>query len=155
VDAEALVGPVIRSAGLELVDVAMVREGARKVLRITVDHRDGLIVDRLSEVSDEVSRALDGAGFDPGPYALEVSSPGIERSLTRPEHFARSVGARLKVKTKEPLAGARTHAGELLRADAGSVVIATASGELRIPKADIASARTVVDWDAELKRSNA
>jgi ribosome maturation factor RimP len=155
VDAEALVGPVIQRAGLELVDVATARDGARKVLRVTVDHRDGLDVDRLSELSDEVSRALDRAGYDPGPYALEVSSPGIERALTRPEHFARSVGARLKVKTNEPVAGARTHAGELLAADAESVVIATASGELRIPQADIASARTVVDWDAELKRSNA
>jgi len=57
------------------------------------------------------------------------------------------------VKSIHPIEGSKTHTGALVSADADAVVIATAGGELRVPYADIASARTLVDWDEELKRS--
>jgi ribosome maturation factor RimP len=61
----------------------------------------------------------------------------------------------VKVRTTEPIAGARNHAGALVSADAEAIVVATEGGELRVRYEDIASARTVADWDAELKRSSA
>ena len=159
-DAEALVRPVIEQAGFEFVELATTREHGRKVLRVVVDRPGGVDLDALSQLSVTVSRHLDQEGYEDGPYGLEVSSPGIERPLKRPEHFARSVGEQVKVKTTAPMAGSRTHTGTLVSADEDAIVIATAdgdegTGDLRVPYADIVSARTVVDWDAELKRSNA
>jgi ribosome maturation factor RimP len=155
-DAETLVRPVIEGAGFELVEVSFGRDAGSRVLRITVDRPGGpLDLEAIAEVAEKVSRRLDLEGFAPGPYRLEVSSPGIERPLKRREHFERAVGSRVKVRTTAPIGGAGTHTGVLISADAEAIVIATGGGELRVRYADIASARTVADWDAELKRSNA
>jgi ribosome maturation factor RimP len=152
VDAEELVRPVVEAAGLELVEVAFRRESGRRVLRVTVDRPGGVDLDTISATSEKVSRRLDLEGFAPGPYALELSSPGLERTLRDPADFRRRVGYRIKVKTAEPLEAAKVHVGELVSADGEQIVIAAAGGELRVPYDDIASARTVVDWDEELKK---
>jgi ribosome maturation factor RimP len=153
VDAEELVRPVVEAAGLELVDVAFRRESGRRVLRVTVDRPGGVDLDTISATSEKVSRRLDLEGFAPGPYALELSSPGLERPLKEPGDFRCRVGVRVKVKTVDPREGRRVFEGELVSADGGAIVIAAAGGELRVLYDDIASARTVVDWDAELKGS--
>jgi len=153
VDAESLVRPVIESSGLELVDVTFQRETGRKVLRITIDRPGGLDLDTISEISEKVSRRLDLEGFEPGPYALEVSSPGLERSLRGPDEYRRFIGERVRIKTVEPLGGSKVHEGALVSADAEAIVVASAGGELRVPYDGIASARTSPDWVEELKRS--
>jgi ribosome maturation factor RimP len=152
-EAETLIRPVIEGSGLELVDVAFRRESGRRVLRVVVDREGGVDVDTIAELAEKVSRRLDVEGFAPGPYALEVSSPGIERSLKLPRDFARRVGDNVKVKTTTPIEGRTNITGELVSADDDGIAVAAAGGELRVRYADIASARTVVDWDAELKRS--
>jgi ribosome maturation factor RimP len=152
-DVEELVRPVVEAAGLELVDVTFRRESGRKVLRVTVDRPGGIDLDALSETSERLSRRLDLERFELGPYELEVTSPGIERRLRRPEDFARAVGRRVRVKTTEPDGGSAVHEGELVSADGQAIVIAAAGGELRVPIDAIASARTVADWAAELKGS--
>ena len=152
-EAETLIRPVIEGSGLELVDVAFRRESGRRVLRVVVDREGGVDVDTIAELAEKVSRRLDVEGFAPGPYALEVSSPGIERSLKLPRDFARRVGDNVKVKTTTPVEGRTNIEGELVSADDDGIVVAAGGGELRVRHADIASARTVVDWDAELKRS--
>ena len=152
-EAETLVRPVVEGAGLELVDVTFRRESGRRVLRVVVDREGGVDLDTIAELSERVSRRLDLEGFEPGPYALEVSSPGIERPLRRPEEFRRRVGDRIKVRLTAPRDGSRHHGGALVSADDEAIVIAASGGELRVPYEEIASARTVADWDAELKRS--
>jgi len=152
-EAETLIRPVIEGSGLELVDVAFRRESGRRVLRVVVDREGGVDVDTIAELAEKVSRRLDVEGFAPGPYALEVSSPGIERPLKLPRDFARRVGDNVKVKTTTPIEGRTNITGELVSADDDGIAVAAAGGELRVRYADIASARTVVDWDAELKRS--
>ena len=152
-EAETLIRPVIEGSGLELVDVAFRRESGRRVLRVVVDREGGVDVDTIAELAEKVSRRLDVEGFAPGPYALEVSSPGIERTLKLPRDFARRVGDNVKVKTTTPIEGRTNITGELVSADDDGIAVAAAGGELRVRYADIASARTVVDWDAELKRS--
>ena len=152
-DAEALVRPVVEAAGLELVEVTFGRESGRTILRVVVDRPGGVDLDTISDTSEKVSRRLDLEGFAPGPYSLEVSSPGIERTLKRPEDFRRNVGERVKVKTGVVVQGSKVHEGELVSADGEAIVIVTAGGELRVPYDVIASGRTVVDWAAELKRS--
>jgi len=152
-DAEQLVRSVVEAAGLELVDVTLRRESGRKVLRVTVDRPGGIDLDTISSTSDRLSRRLDLERVEIGPYELEVTSPGIERRLRRPEDFARALGQRVKVKTSEPIDGSKVHEGELVSADGRAIVVAAAGGELRVPIDAIASARTVADWAAELKGS--
>ena len=82
---EALVGPVVESAGLELVDVSFRTEGGRRVVRVTVDREGGVDLDTISRTSEAISRRLDLEDAVAGSYALEVSSPGIERPLAFPE----------------------------------------------------------------------
>ena len=152
-DLEALVAPVVEAAGLDLVDVELRREGKRRVLRVTVDRGGGLDLDTIAEVSERVSRRLDVEGFDPGPYALEVSSPGVERPLRGPADFGRHVGQEVRVRTSEPVGGARVHRGRLIDAGEDGATIATDEGERTVAYAIVAAARTVVDWDEALKKA--
>jgi ribosome maturation factor RimP len=148
VDAEALVRPVIEGAGLELVDVTFGREGGRRILRITIDREDGVDLDTISTLSEKVSRRLDLEGFEPGPYALEVTSPGVERPLRRPQDFRRAVGHRVRISTSTG-----TVEGVLRSADDVDVVLSTDEVDRSIPLAEVTSAKTVVDWETELRGS--
>lgn len=152
-DTAALIRPVVERAGLEFVEVAFGREHGRKVLRVTVDRDGGVDLDTIATVSEQVSRRLDVEGFDPGGYALEVSSPGIERPLRTPAQYARVIGAQIVVRTRDPIDGARNLRGELVAADDEAIVIAASGGEQRVPLDEVRSARTVADWGAELKGS--
>lgn len=147
-DAEALVRPVVEGAGLELVDVSWAGRGRRPLLRITVDRDGGVDLDTISAVSEQVSRRLDLEGFEPGPYQLEVTTPGLERPLRAPGDFRRAVGERVRVRTSDG-----TIEGELRDADEELLRIAAPDGERPVRLSDVATARTVVDWDQELKRS--
>lgn len=143
---EAVVRPVVEAAGLELVDVTFRREAGRRILRVTVDREEGVDLDTIAGTSERLSRRLDLEEFAPGPYTLEVSSPGVERPLRRPEEFVRRVGEKVKVRTTEPIEGARNHAGVLVAADDDGVTIATERGERTLRYGDISSARTVFEW---------
>jgi ribosome maturation factor RimP len=151
-DAESLVRPVVEAEGLELVEVALTREAGRRLLRVTVDRPDGLDLDTVSQLSLKLSRQLDDEDFGAGPYALEVSSPGIERPLRNPGHFARAVGGQVRVTTiaaaQEPSA---VHTGALSAADDEGIELLVEGRTLRLAYGEIVSATTVVDWAAELK----
>jgi ribosome maturation factor RimP len=150
-DLEQMVAPAVEAAGLELVDVTFRREAGRRVLRVTVDRQGGVDLDTIAAASERVSRRLDVEGFDPGRYTLEVSSPGLERPLRRPEEFARRMGQKVRIKTGPPVDGSRTHVGAVVAADEDSVTVATESGERTLPHDDITSARTVFEWDRSKK----
>jgi ribosome maturation factor RimP len=155
VEVEPLVRPVVEASGLELDEVALVREHGRRILRVVIDRDGGVDLDTIAEVAEKISRRLDLEGYAPGPYELEVGSAGIERPLRKAGQFRRAVGERVRVKTHAPLEGSRAHEGALVAADDEALTVDVAGSERRIPIADVASARTVVDWDAELKRSRA
>ena len=138
---EEMVRPVVEAAGLELWDVELRGQEGRPVLRVTVDAR-GVDLDAVAEVSERLSRRLDLEDFSDRPYQLEVSSPGVERALREPRHFEQSIGRTLKVRTAVPVDGQRVHEGALVSADAEAIVIASDGGELRVPYADVASAKT-------------
>ncbi len=154
-DAESLARPVVEGAGLELVEVAFGRERGRTALRVVVDGPRPLDLDTIAAVSEKLSRRLDLEDFGRGSYELQVSSPGIERPLRTPGQFARAVGEHLTVQTAGAPDGAATHAGRLIRADEDGIVLEVDGAERSIAFSRIASARTVVDWAAELKGSNA
>jgi len=91
--------PVVVDLGFDLEDVQVSTIGRRSVVRVVVDGDSGVDLDSVAEVSRALSDVLDGdreAGFS-GPYVLEVSSPGVDRPLTEPRHWRRSVGRLVQV----------------------------------------------------------
>jgi ribosome maturation factor RimP len=150
-DVEALLRPVVEGAGLELVDLTFGREGGRRILRVTVDRDGGVDLDSIADVSEKISRRLDLEDVAEDRYRLEVTSPGIERPLRTPAQFARAIGERVRVKTAVLIEGARIHVGTLTGVDTDSIELDLGGERRRVPLAEIASARTVVDWAAELR----
>ena len=141
---ETLVQPVVEAAGLELVEVQF-HGGRGGVLRVTVDREGGVDLDAIAEVSERISRRLDVEGFDPGPYTLEVSSPGVERPLRRPEEFARRIGEAVKVTTSGG-EDHRTLRGTIVEAGPEGVTVAAEDGVHTIRYDEIGAARTVFEW---------
>jgi ribosome maturation factor RimP len=151
VETEALVRPVVEGAGLELVDVTYRGERGRPILRVTVDRDGGVDLDTIAAISEKLARRLDLDGFGDGSYQLEVSSPGLERPLRSPAQFARAVGDAVEVRTNVPVGDTLRHAGTLRAVDDTGIEIDLDGAFRRISFGDIASARTVVDWAAELR----
>lgn len=140
---ESLVAPLLTAQGLEVIDV----EHAGGVVRITVDRPGGVDLEAIAGATRAVSRALDDADPVPGRYTLEVSSPGLERPLRRPEHFVRAIGADISVKLYPGVEGDRRIAGKLVAADDSTVTVVLDDGtERSIDHADVAKARTVFEW---------
>jgi ribosome maturation factor RimP len=153
VELEDTIRSVVEVSGLELVEVALHR-GRRSILRVTVDREGGVDLDTISLTSERISRRLDLEGFDPGPYDLEVSSPGIERPLRTPLDFARRIGQRVRVKMRDANGGSEVLVGTIAEASPDAVLLATDQGERSIGYDLIAAARTVADWNQELKKKS-
>ena len=99
-------------------------------LRLYVDHPDGVTL----EVCERVTQALEAVRER---YALEVSSPGTQRPLTKPTHFRRFLGRRARVRTRDALAGHKSFTGELVGATDAEVTIAAETGVIAISYSDI------------------
>ena len=108
-----LIEPVVVDAGAELVDVVYLSEHGRWVLRVYVDKDGGINIDEISRISREISSLLDVEDIIERRYSLEVSSPGLDRPLTKPEHFRRVIGKDLRLRTVEPIEGRRNFKGTL------------------------------------------
>jgi len=115
----SLVEPIVVDAGFELYD--LVREGG--IVRVTVDCPEGVGMDALRDVTKRVSICFDDHDPIPGTYTLEVTSPGLERTLRLPHHFQGAVGERISLKTKEPIDGKRRFAGVLIEVGDDFVVL--------------------------------
>ena len=139
---------VTRRRSLRLWDVEMGGHGGRSIVRIFVDSDAGVDLDTVAEVSEEISRGLDLRDPIPGRYTLEVSSPGLERTLRRREHFGLSVGRSVVVKTTEPVAGTSNRLdGVIVEAGERAVAVNVGDGEVvEVPYEVIKSARTVFEW---------
>ncbi|WP_046472104.1 ribosome maturation factor RimP [Allosalinactinospora lopnorensis] len=88
-----LIEPVLAEAGLDLEGIEVTPAGKRRLLRVVVDSDDGVDLDMVGEVSREISATLDTSdAMGKAPYVLEVTSPGVDRPLTRPRHWRRSRG---------------------------------------------------------------
>lgn len=133
----------VSAEGVELDDVEVLGSGAGKVVRVTVDAEEGIDVERIAEVSRGLSRLLDESAPFGGTYTLEVSSPGLERSLRKPEHFRKSIGREVTIKTSKPVDDATSHRGALVAADDDAVTVRVDGAERTIPYAAISKARTV------------
>jgi ribosome maturation factor RimP len=108
-----LAGPILLSEGFELVEVEYRREGRGWVLRFYVDKEGGITLDDCARISREVGRTLDVEDFIEVPYTLEVSSPGLTRSLKGEKDFVRYRDRLVKVTTNQPIENRRQFRGRL------------------------------------------
>lgn len=138
---------VARHRGLRLWDVEMSGRPGGAVVRVFVEGERGIDLDTVAQVSEEISRGLDLRDPIPGRYTLEVSSPGLERTLRSPEHFRLSVGRSVVVKTTDRLVGdSHRIEGEIAGASDDGVTLRTTADEVVVPYEAIKSARTVFEW---------
>lgn len=132
---------------LVLWDVQMSGGRGSQVVRILVDGDRGIDLDTVASVSEEISRGLDLRDPIPGRYTLEVSTPGLERSLKDPDHFARCIGRSVVIKTRERVFGdSHRIDGVIVAASEGEAAVETDVGPVTVPYEQIKSARTVFEW---------
>jgi ribosome maturation factor RimP len=151
-DLAGALSPLLEARGLDLVDVEL--HGAQ--LTVFVDKEGGVGLDELGDATREVSAALDEIDPISGRYILSVSSPGLERRLRTPAHFARAVGEKVTVRVNAGTADVRRLTGTLTSADASDFTLSgpeVPNGEIRIAYDDIERARTVFEWGPVPKKA--
>lgn len=143
--------PRVEALGYECVELTLAIEAGRRILRVTLDSPHGVKLDECARVSKQLGAELDEGPDLGGKYYLEVSSPGINRALTKPEHFRRFAGERVKIRLREKLEGGTTLSGVLVGLEGDNVTVETTVGPRSVPLDAIARARLHRDVDAILK----
>lgn len=155
-----LVAPILSDLGVELYDL----EHTGGIVRVVVDRPGGIDLEAIAEITRNVSRALDHADPMPGRYTLEVTSPGLERTLRTPAHFAGAVGTVVSVRTLPTVEGERRARGVLTEADDAGITVRDEDHlmDRRLRYDEIERAKTVFEWgpapkpgQAKRRRDNA
>jgi len=145
-----IAAPLAAREKMEIIDIELRREGGRagRVLRLFLDKEGGPSMEDLGRVSRALSELLDADDVVDGAYTLEVSSPGINRPLKRPEHFARFVGKRIRVRTRDIVNGRRSFLGILGEVVEDKIILAQDGTEFQIPFSMIEKSNYEHDWSA-------
>lgn len=139
-----LLGPTVEALGYELMDLELKLGGRDGVVRLFIDKADGLIgLADCEAVSRQVSSVLDVEDPIPGHYVLEVSSPGLDRKLTKVEHFQKVVGEDVRIRLRFPIAGRRNFRGALKFVNEELIKVEVDGESHSLPMATIESARLV------------
>lgn len=150
-----IIKPYADELSLEIWDVRFVKEGADWYLRIFIDKNGGVSVDDCVNLTHAVSKPLDEADPIKQSYYLEVSSPGVERELSRDEHFEKFVGADIMVRLIRPVDGIRDFNGVLKSFENGKITVGLQdSTEISFDKKDTSFVKLddfdIKDFDQEL-----
>ncbi len=140
---QALLEPSIERLGYELTDLEVRLSGNGGLVRLTIDKPDGIDLDDCEKVSHAASALLDVEDPVAGNYNLEVSSPGLDRKLTKIEHFQRFNGETLKVSMRFPIEGRRRFRGTLVSSDDENIVVEVDGESHSLPLSMIDTARLV------------
>ena len=140
-----LLEPTVERLGYELADLEVRLGGKGGVVRVFIDKPDGIGLDDCEKVSLAVSAILDVEDPVPGNYDLEVSSPGLDRKLTKVEHFQRFIGEIVKVSLRFPKEGRRRFRGTLVSADDENIVVEVDGESHSLALSMIDTARLVPD----------
>ena len=143
---EALLAPIAQANGVSVYDVEYVKEGADYYLRAYIDKAEGVSILDCENVSRSLSDELDREDFIPDAYVLEVSSPGLGRTLKKDRHLRNSIGREVEVKLFKPLEGRREFAGRLESFDADSIVILEGEAQRSFQRSQIALIRLAMDF---------
>ncbi len=138
-----LLEPTVERLGYELADLEVKLGGEDSVLRIFIDKPEGIDLDDCEKVSHAVSALLDVEDPLPGQYNLEISSPGVDRKLTKAMHFQRFMGETVKVQMRFPVDGRKRFRGTIESCDDENVVVKVDGESYSLPLATIDTARLV------------
>lgn len=135
--------PAVELTGVELLGIEYISAGNNSVLRLYIDHENGIDVDNCAEVSRQVSAILDVEDPISTEYNLEVSSPGVDKPLFTKTHFENVVGETIEVKLGMPLNGRRKFKGLLEAVDADNIVVVVDGEDYELPMANIDKANLI------------
>jgi len=139
--------------GVELVHLELAGTKRNQVVRIFIDKPGGVTVEDCSNVSRSVEAVMDGDDFMPGPYVLEVSSPGLDRELYSLADFRKFVGSKAKAKVNHTDGKAKTYNGRIVAVDDDEITFEDRSeGEVKFPYSAVAKANLKFDIQDDLKR---
>ena len=140
---EALISPCVAALGLTLWGIEYLAQGRRSLLRVYIDADDGVTIDDCERASKHVSDLLDVEDAVASAYTLEVSSPGLDRLLFKPQQYAESIGETVDVRLNYPQGGRRRIVGALTRLQNDSAVLKVEESEYVIPLDNVQRARIV------------
>jgi len=143
---QAIIEPAVTALGYELVGIELLSQGKHSVLRVYIDHEEGISVDDCADVSHQVSAVLDVEDPITGLYTLEVSSPGLDRPLFTEAHYQRYTGQQAEIRLRSPLEGRRKFKGRLQSVQDGQVVIEVDGVEYSLSLDNIEKANLVHEW---------
>ena len=143
---EDLLTPIVERYGVSIYDVEYVKEGSDWYLRAYIDKDGGVDINDCENVSRALSDALDKEDFIEEAYILEVSSPGLGRTLKKDKHFEKSLGEEVEVKTYKPIDNCKEFSGILKAYDDKTVTIETENKEICFAKTDVALVRLALDF---------
>jgi ribosome maturation factor RimP len=153
------IAPVVNALDLDLYDIEVAGAGKARVVRVLIDRDGGIDLEAIAAATEAISPVLDSPPVDTmltGPYSLEVSSPGLERPLRTPAHFARANGDTVSVKFRVGDAPARRVRGVVHDADETGFDLDLDDGSTEhLDYDDVVQARTVFEWGPQPKRSKA
>jgi ribosome maturation factor RimP len=145
-----LAEPLVASEGMELILVECLKMGNHWLVRIYMDRDGGVAVDDCARISNQLGDLLDVHDVPPGPYTLEVSSPGLDRPLDRDQDFLKYRGSRVHLRLAEKIEGRRDLRGELVDYEDGGdgkvLVVKVAEKIFRIPRKSVAKANLEYEW---------
>lgn len=140
-----LIEPVVTGLGYECFGIEYVPHSKHGILRVFIDSENGILLDDCSKVSHQLSGVLDVENPIPGHYQLEVSSPGLDRSLFRLEHFERFKNKTVSIRLIEKFNERKKFRGGLIGVKGDNVVVEEAGESIEIPFRLIEKARLVPD----------
>lgn len=143
---EELLLPIVQTYGVEIYDVEYVKEGSDYYLRAYIDKPDGVNIIDCENVSRALSDALDKEDFIPDAYILEVSSPGLGRTLKKDKHLQKSIGQEVEIKLFKAIDKCKEFNGVLESFDAENLTIAEGDTTRTFARADIALIRLALDF---------
>jgi ribosome maturation factor RimP len=152
---QTIINPILSQEGLELVDIEYRRESKGWILRLYLDKEGGITLDDCTRMSQEVGRNLDIEDFIQAPYTLEVSSPGLTRSLKTKKDFIKNLHRLIKVKTFDPIDHRRNFKGKLLGISENKIEIESDGGIFEIPLNNMAKANLEIDEQVLRKERHA
>ena len=144
---EKLLIPIMEANGFELVDVEYVKEGSDFYLRCYIDRDGGVNIQDCETVSRALSDQLDAEDYIEDAYILEVSSPGLGRTLKKEKHLSKSIGMEVELKTFKPVNGSKDFEGVLKAFDNDTLTLTVEDGQdLVFQRKDIAVIKLALDF---------
>lgn len=144
--AEKLLMPIVERVGVSIYDVEYVKEGSDWYLRVYIDKPEGVNINDCVEVNRAFSDVLDEQDFIEESYTLEVSSPGLGRTLKKDCHLQHSIGQEIELKTFKPIEQRKEFAGVLKSFDSESLTIEEKEGERTFKRSELAVIRLALDF---------